>query len=76
MEILLSKYMPKIKLEILNCLSVFQFLEVNGFGFMFVLVLQDKLICMQEAIMDMSSEVKKLKGSKVHFHQTKQIKYF
>jgi len=76
MVILLSNYLPKIKLEILNRLSVYLFLEVNGFGFMYVLVLQDKLICMQEAIMDMFLEVKKLKGNKVHLHQTKQIKYF
>lgn len=76
MDLLLSKFIPKTTLGTLNCLSVSQFLEVNGLGFMFVLVLQDKLIYTQEAIMDLFLEIKKLKENKVYLNQIKKIKYF
>ena len=76
METLLSKFIHKITQEILSFLSVSQFSEVNGLGFMFGLVLQGKLICMQEVIMDLFLEIRKLKENKVHLHLTKQIMYF
>ena len=74
MEILLSKFIPK--LEMLNYLLAYPFSEVSGLGFMFVLVLRGKLICTLEVTMDLFLEIRKLKENKVHLHLTKQIMYF
>ena len=74
MEILLSRFIPK--LEMLNYLLAYPFSEVSGLGFMFVLVLRGKLICTLEVIMDLFLEIKKLRENKVRRRHRKRIMYF